>query len=58
MTRQPEDTRPLGPTGKGKDSSPPLREFSPKSEPESETARAPWSAFVARILRPATDAAT
>ena len=58
MTRQPQDTRPLGPAGKGTDSSPPLREFSPKSEPESESARAPWSAFVARILRPAHDGAT
>jgi hypothetical protein len=54
MTHQPQDTRPLGPTGEGDGSTPPLREFSPKSDPDSDAARAPWSAFVARILRPAS----
>ncbi len=54
MNHQPKDTRPLGPAGEGAGSSPPLREFSPKSAPDSDPAQAPWSAFVARILRPAS----
>jgi hypothetical protein len=53
MDREPQDTRPLGPAGKGDGGPPPLREFSlPDSKPEN----APWSNFLARILKPASAA--
>ena len=55
MNHQPKATRHLDPAGEAQGSSPPLREFSPQTEAESETARAPWSAFIARILRPASE---
>jgi len=56
MNRQPQDTRSLGYPGNGAGNSPPLRESSPASS-DGDTATAPlaapWSAFIARILRPA-----
>jgi hypothetical protein len=51
MDHDPQDTRPLGPTGKGDGSSPPLREFSPEDQ---SLENAPWTNFLARILRPAS----
>jgi hypothetical protein len=51
MDHDPQDTRPLGPAGEGDGSSPPLREFSPE-DPTLENA--PWSNFLARILKPAS----
>lgn len=54
MNRQPQDTSPLAPAGEGRGSTPPLREFSPQFSPISEPAPpTPWSAFLARILKPA-----
>ncbi len=58
MDREPQDTRLTAGPGPGAQGSPPLREFQPATDvsvadapPPSD---APWSAFVARILRPAT----
>jgi hypothetical protein len=68
MDREPQDTRlPAGP-GPGAEGSPPLREFSPATNravadaaretaplalsPDAPPLDAPWSAFIARILRP------
>ena len=54
MTREPQDTRPVSTPGDKVKGTPPLREFQPaRNDARASPAKAPWSAFVARILRPA-----
>ncbi|TAL02450.1 MAG: hypothetical protein EPO08_07120 [Rhodospirillaceae bacterium] len=56
MSYEPEETRPLDTPGNGRESSPALRETLPVGmafERPAEAHGAPWSAFIARILRPA-----
>jgi hypothetical protein len=51
MDHKPQETSPLGPSGEGDGSTPPLREFS-SEDPVLENA--PWSNFLTRILKPAS----
>jgi len=55
MDREPQDTRLTAAPGPGASGSPPLREFQPVTNASvaEPAADAPWSAFIARILRPA-----
>ena len=58
MTREPQETRPLETPGNGHEGTPALRETrsaGPAFERPAEAHGAPWSAFIARILRPAAN---
>jgi hypothetical protein len=56
MSREPQESRPLGTSANGPEGTPPLRETHSAGaafERPAEALGAPWSAFIARILRPA-----
>ena len=53
MDREPQDSKHRESPGKGAQGTPPLRELTSASSQTDLGSSGPWSAFMARILRPA-----